>query len=139
MPLQIREYTEDRLAHVLDTISEDNSTKICEESVSSNGGIISSLLPVKHARSDVVTKHTLGYTVMGEAFSMDGGMMIPAKREDFEFGKVFCRLSTKLLARQSIKAHPHQLGVGLTGVLDGLEQLREGKVSGAKLVYRVAE
>jgi hypothetical protein len=34
--------------------------------------------------------------------------------------------------------HPVKLGSGgLEGVLDGLDQLKEGKVSGVKLVYKI--
>lgn len=44
----------------------------------------------------------------------------------------------KLVASKQISVHPPKLGKGgLEGVLDGLQQLREGKVSGMKLVYRV--
>jgi hypothetical protein len=36
--------------------------------------------------------------------------------------------------------HPPKVGKdGLQGVLDGLVQLKEGKVTGVKLVYRVDE
>lgn len=138
--LQIKEYTQDRLTHMFDTISEGDSSRICEASISSDGRVVSHLLPAKHRRDDVANKFTLGYTVMGEAFDFDGITVVPAKAEDFEFGKMFCKLSTKLLAQRRIAVHPPTLGAqGLAGVLDGLQQLREGKVSGTKLVYRVDE
>jgi hypothetical protein len=47
-------------------------------------------------------------------------------------------LATKLLASQQLTVHPAKVGSGgLEGVLDGMNQLKEGKVSGVKLVYRV--
>jgi hypothetical protein len=65
-------------------------------------------------------------------------MDMPAKPQDFEFAKTFWELATKLLASQQLTVHPTQVGSGgLEGVLDGLDQLKEGKVSGVKLVYRV--
>lgn len=83
---------------------------------------------------------TLGYTLTGEAFKWAGGMDMPAKPEDFEFAKMFWDLATKLITSQQITVHPTKVGTGgLEGVLDGLEQLKEGKVSGVKLVYRIAE
>lgn len=83
---------------------------------------------------------TLGYTFIGEHFKWAGGMDMPAQPEDFEFGKKFWELATKLVASQQITMHPAKVGKGgLVGVLDGLEQLRQGKVSGVKLVYRVAD
>ena len=52
----------------------------------------------------------------------------------------FCELSTKLLASSQVSVHPPKVGKdGLKGVFDGMQQLREGKVSGTKLVYKVEE
>ena len=52
----------------------------------------------------------------------------------------FWELSTKLIASKQIAAHPPKVGKdGLKGVLSGLEELKSGKVSGVKLVYRVDE
>ena len=63
---------------------------------------------------------------------------MPAKPEDFHFAKEFWNLATKLLASQRFIVHPVKSGSGgLTGVLDGLKELKEGKVSGVKLVYRI--
>jgi hypothetical protein len=65
-------------------------------------------------------------------------MDMPAKPQDFEFAKIFWELATKLLASQQLTVHPTKIGSGgFGGVLDGLNQLKEGKVSGVKLVYRV--
>jgi hypothetical protein len=65
-------------------------------------------------------------------------MDMPAKPQDFEFAKTFWELATKLLASQQLTVHPVKTGKGgLEGVLDGMNQLKEGKVSGVKLVYRV--
>lgn len=45
-----------------------------------------------------------------------------------------------MIASSQIAVHPPRVGRGgLQGVLDGLEQLKEGKISGVKLVYRVDE
>ena len=63
---------------------------------------------------------------------------MPAKLQDFEFAKKFWDLATKLLASQRVVVHPVEVGSnGLAGVLDGLNRLKEGKVSGVKLVYRI--
>ncbi|KAK5119224.1 hypothetical protein LTR85_007838 [Meristemomyces frigidus] len=136
---KIREHTNDKLTHVFDCISEGSSPKICSEAVSSKGGQVSFLLPVKFDREDVENKHTLAYTITGESFKF-GPNDVPAKPEDFEFGKKFWELSTKLFAEKKVSVHPPKVGKeGLVGVFDGLQQLREGKVSGTKLVYKVDE
>jgi len=137
---KIREYTDDKLTKVFDCISEGDSPKISSEAISSKGGVVSYLLNPKHDRTDVENKATLGYTITGEAFKFFGGMDVPAKPQDFEFGKTFWELATKLLASQQLTVHPTKVGSGgLQGVLKGLDELREGKVSGVKLVYKIDE
>ena len=48
--------------------------------------------------------------------------------------------SVELLRNGKIKVHkPDARKGGLKGVLEGLDEMRVGKVSGRKLIYRVAE
>jgi hypothetical protein len=52
----------------------------------------------------------------------------------------FWEISSKLIASAQIAVHPPKVGKGgLKGVLEGLEDLKEGRVSGVKLVYRINE
>ena len=52
----------------------------------------------------------------------------------------FWEISSKLIASAQLAVHPPKIGKdGLQGVLDGMVQLKEGKVTGVKLVYRVDE
>lgn len=52
----------------------------------------------------------------------------------------FLEISSKLIASAQLAVHPPRIGKdGLVGALDGMEQLRQSKVSGVKLVYRVAD
>jgi hypothetical protein len=92
--------------------------------------------------SEILAKHTqqsLGYTVFGEAFDKLGAH-VPAKPEDFEHAKMFWQLSEGLVYPGQLKPHPVKVGKdGLVGVFDGLQQMREGKVSGVKLVYRIED
>lgn len=136
---KIYEFTGGKLEKVLDCIAEGQSPKICEDAIGPKGGVISYLLRAKHERKDVENRHTLGYFVTGEPKRFAGKDM-PAQPEDFEFTKKFVDLTTKLLASSQLAVHPPKVGKGgLAGVLDGMEELRQGKVSGVKLVYRVSE
>lgn len=92
-------------------------------------------------REDVEARTTLGYTIFGEGFTKAFGPgHFPASQEDYEFGKKFWKLSEKLLAEGKFKVHrPDVRGGGLEGVLEGLDELRQGKVSGKKLVYKISE
>lgn len=133
---KIREYTNDSLKHVFDCISEGASPTISAEAISSKGGVISFLLPAKNPREDVETRNTLGYTVVGEAFEF-GPTKFPAKPEDFEFGVMFWNLSEKLFADGKVKVHRPEVREGLENVFGGLSDLKEGRVSGKKLVYKI--
>lgn len=50
---QIREYTRDSLKHAFDCVSGGQSPTLCAESMSSQGGTISFLLPTTSPRKDV--------------------------------------------------------------------------------------
>jgi hypothetical protein len=92
---------------------------------------------IEFPREDVKSLFPLGYTITGEDFEMDGDFY-PAVPEDFEFAKAFMGLTEKLLNESLIKSHPVMLGQGgLEGILEGLEDMKRGKVSGKKLIYRV--
>jgi len=82
-------------------------------------------------------KSTLGYTVVGEYFKF-GPTEFQARPKDFEFGKMFWELSRELLEKGAAKVHRpavNMYGKRLDGVLKGMQAMREGKVSGEKLVF----
>ena len=121
----------------MDTISIEASAKICADALSPTGGIYSALEPILSPRKDVDSKSTLAYTATGEALT---DYSRPASREDFEFSVMFWKLAEKLLKQRKLKVHPPSLrSNGLQGVLEGMQQMREGNVSGEKLVYKIAD
>ena len=66
--------------------------------------------------------------------------ILPITKLHARFAKMFWGLSEKLLKDGKVKVHPLSVRPGgLKGVLDGLQEMREGKVSGTKLVYKVSE
>jgi NADPH:quinone reductase-like Zn-dependent oxidoreductase len=133
---KIRKATDDNLKYVFDTISEGPSPAICAAALSSKGGKYSPLLPVESlpGRDDIKSKWTLAYTMFGEDFSDS----FPASQEDWEFGKKFWKISSELINGGKIKTHPTEVrDGGLASVPQGLKDLKDGKVSGKKLVYKV--
>lgn len=121
----------------MDTISIEASAKTCADALSTTGGVYSALEPIDSPRKDIVSKSTLAYTATGEALTDYGR---PASKEDFEFSVMFWKLTEKLLERGKLKVHaPRVRPNGLRGVLEGMQEMREGKVSGVKLVYRIAD
>lgn len=90
-------------------------------------------------RSDIRSIFFLGYNVSGETYIFEGETY-SASPEDFAFGKNFTAVAEKLWLEGKWKTHPNRVRPGgLVGVLAGMQEVKEGKVSGEKLVYRVDE
>lgn len=134
----IRSATNNRLAHAFDTIASNDSAQICCSAIGPQGGRYTSLEPIEKLPRDDVTKlNTMAFTAVGEAFEI-AGFQVPAKEEDYTFAVMFTRLAQDLLAQQKFKPHPVSVQEGgLDSVLDGLQRMREGRVSGVKLVYPI--
>ena len=134
----IRAATDNNLQHAFDCIATADTAKICVDAMGPSGGKYSSLLPVSELpRQDVSNASTAMYTAFGAKFFF-GPTQFPANPKDEQFAGEFWTLTEKLLGEGKIKAHPPQVREGgLEGVLKGLQDLREKKVSGVKLVYNV--
>ena len=105
----------------------------------SGGKYTSLLFPVKCPRPDIATTMVNAYTTYGTAFNKFG-KSFPAMPEDYEFASKHLSICEKLLAEGKLVPHPHEhRDNGLDGIMDGLVDLKEGKVSGAKLTYVVSE
>ncbi|OAP55415.1 hypothetical protein AYL99_10388 [Fonsecaea erecta] len=139
---QIRDLTGNQLKLAWDTISEASSAQFCADALTSDGSkgaTYGSILPVTSPRADVHSVSTLMYTIFGEAFEF-GSNKIPAVAEDFEYTKKFVAMVETLLAEGKLRPHKERVGPrGLEGVLEGLQDMKNGKVSGEKLVYLVDE
>lgn len=136
--MQIREYTSNHLYLGLDCIADETSTSTICDAVSTEGGIVGSTGAAECSRKDIARKFALGYVYKGEEFLREG-KPVPADLAAFEFTVDFLILCEGLLASGRLLPHPHKLGAdGLEGVIEGMEQLRKGEVSGVKLVHRIA-
>jgi NADPH:quinone reductase-like Zn-dependent oxidoreductase len=138
---KVREYTGDKIAYVYDTISTEPSAAVCAEAMSSTGGRYTCILAVDFPREDCKTDLVMGYTINGEDYKMGPQAPLqPAKLDDYAFGEMFFHLAEELFAAGKFRPHRATVGKGgLHGILDGLQLMREGKVSGTKLVYRVED
>lgn len=136
---QVRESTQNGLQLAFDTISLKDSAQFCDNALSTEGGEYSALLSITIDRENVNDRVTMGYTVMGEPFSM-GTTSFPSKPQDKEFAERFVLIAEKLLGEKKVQVHPIKvLPGGLDGVVSGLQLMKEGKVSGEKLVYNIAD
>ena len=130
---KIRKESKDSIALAFDTISEESSAAISAAALSSKGGHYSALLKIKSPREDVKSNVTIAYSALGEKHSD----AFPESRENWEFGVKFWGLSEGLINDGTIKTHPIDIRGGLKDIPQGLQDLQEGKVSGAKLVYKI--
>ncbi|EEQ32050.1 TOXD [Microsporum canis CBS 113480] len=140
--LKIREFTGNKLKLAWDTISLPVSARICAHALSTSpGGRYFALLPEPCPRDDVESSYTMAYYMFGEKVQMsENGPVIPPDHSGFRYAKEFVSMANQLLADGKIKVHPQQVcSRGLAGALDGLQMMRDGKVTRCKLVYRVAE
>ncbi|KAH8696390.1 putative zinc-binding oxidoreductase ToxD [Talaromyces proteolyticus] len=136
----IRKATDDKLIKVLDTVSKESSAKISAEALSSKGGTYVNLLGEYDApRSDVESIFFLVYGITGEKYIFEGKHW-EAQPTYFEFAKKFFPVVEKLWGEGKWTEHPREVRPGgLFGVLDGMKDMKEGKISGYKLLYRVEE
>lgn len=80
---------------------------------------------------------TILYTALGREFSFLGEHY-PAPLTDREHLASFITKQPAIVQAGSIKPNPVKLWEGgLDGVIDGLVYMREGKVTGQKIVYKV--
>ena len=136
---KIRNFTDNKLKYAWDTVGVDESSKICGEALSSNaeGCHYGTILRNKFPREDVKYTSTIMYTVFGERFEKFGHEF-PANQDDYEFGKMWFGLVDKLTNEGKLEPHPAKLGEGgLEGILKGLEEMKQGKVRGEKMVYQI--
>ncbi|KAF2635624.1 oxidoreductase-like protein [Massarina eburnea CBS 473.64] len=135
---KIRAASNDSLAYVWDTISEGPSPGISAAALSSKGGQYATILPVKNfPRDDVKPAFTLAYTSLGEEFHGLGGVW-KASKEDYDYGVKFWKVAQELINQGKIRTHPTEVrSGGLEAIPQGLQDLKDGKVSGKKLVYKI--
>ncbi|UKZ47826.1 hypothetical protein TrVGV298_002058 [Trichoderma virens] len=113
-------------------------SEICCNAIGSQGGKYAGLSGLEELpRDDVTNLHVMAYKAFGEAFDF-GEEKVPANPKEYDFAVKFMGLAQELLWQGRIRPHPQSVRTGgWNGVLDGLQEMREGKVSGVKLVYPV--
>jgi hypothetical protein len=135
---QIRKYTNNKLKYAWDCIAVGDSVKICAEALTSGPGAkYTSLIRTEFPRDDVQSHSTLAYSATGEPFDK-GFAKSEGSQEDFDFAaKTWVPIAEKCLVEGKIKVHKPRVGGGIENILDGLDQLKNNKVSGEKLVYKL--
>ncbi|RAH53644.1 GroES-like protein [Aspergillus piperis CBS 112811] len=138
---QIREHTSNKLRIVCDAVSTKESVRICEKAISNKGGLYHSLLPAEMGRENVKSTFVNCCTALGEPFEYGPDcMVIPRMPAEFEFAQRWAGIVSTLWSGGKIKPLVvDKRAGGLKRVLDGLGDLKNGTVSGRKLVYTVLD
>jgi hypothetical protein len=137
---KILDYAESHFTTFWNTVATDESVKICTD-FGSDGVRYNVLLPVQLSRSDVRSGFSNATTSIGGVFEYGPQhMTIRVMPEEFDFVVRWTGAVEKLWAEAKMRSPAVQVeGNRLDGLLDGLQMLRERKISARKLVYRVAE
>ncbi|KAK7466230.1 hypothetical protein VKT23_004957 [Stygiomarasmius scandens] len=132
---KIRAYTNGKLQHAVDCISEGSTPQLVSDSLAPEGGTVSAIVRYETVRPEVKVVVSFGSHLLGKPF----GDYKPST-EMKEFAIKSSKLISKLLADGKLTPTPLKIYPrGLASVPEGLEYMKSGKVSGEKLVYRIAD
>jgi NADPH:quinone reductase-like Zn-dependent oxidoreductase len=144
----IHAYTKDKLYYALDCIGEHGSPQAIREALASSApegqtirhGTIMFRPGEKQHRDGTTFTATLGYTAQGEAIDIMGLFKLPGQPDHYEFAVRWLEVVERLYTQGRFRMHRSEVrSGGLEGVLDGLDDMKHGRVSGTKLVYRVVD
>ncbi|KAG8699923.1 hypothetical protein FRC08_005031 [Ceratobasidium sp. 394] len=144
---QIQKATGNTIKFAFDTISGAESQVVCVKSLApapegtTPGKVVVVLGPKEEAkalRTDVIIQHTLIYTALGRSFGYGPTSQFPASAADRDHMVSWIPKITELVNSGTVKPNPVKLWPGgLEAVNEGLQYMREGKVSAVKIVYNV--
>ena len=142
---QIKTYTKNSLSLVLDCIGTVDSATLCYAAIGRAGGRYVALekLPngATNARRAVRASWVMGPLMFGRRIDM-GEYSFDPDDAAREFGRQWYALVEELLEQGKLQCHPARILGGqqqswASAVQDGLHALREGKISGEKLVVNI--
>jgi NADPH:quinone reductase-like Zn-dependent oxidoreductase len=140
---RIKAYTKNTLRYVLDIITEVKSMKHCYAAIGRAGGRYTCLEKYHeqlHTRKTVKPELVMGITILGKRIALDHGYGSEANPELREFGVGWYQIVQQLIDQGKIRPHPIRVYPGRwEGILEGLELLRNRKISAQKLVVLIEE
>lgn len=138
----IKKQTGNALKFVLDCISSGPTMEFCYQAIGRTGGKYTRLEPypeaMAQARANVSADWVLAPLLSGKPIAWPAPFQRDADAEAKEFAfKYFATIQDLLDAK---RLRPHRLRVmeGFGNILEGLDELSKNKVSGEKLVVKIA-
>ncbi|KAI0823565.1 GroES-like protein [Trametes gibbosa] len=138
---KIKQATGDSITRVVDAFSLKESQRISAEVIAPTGGkviLVQGVVEGATERRDVQMIPTLIYTALGRAFSFGAGAYFAVSTEDRDHMVEFLKKLPQLVQDHAVKPPKVKLwDGGLAAITDGLQYMREGKISAEKIVYRI--
>ncbi|KZV92707.1 GroES-like protein [Exidia glandulosa HHB12029] len=134
---KIREYTGGKLTSggICEIKAEDIDTPVA--ALSDEGGILSviNFLPAKEYPKPVKFPLSLAYHIFGKAIASP--VTTAALPHVYEASVGYYKLISRLLAEGKVELVPVRVFGGLESVSDGFAEMREGRVSGERIVFKI--
>ncbi|EAU87183.2 dehydrogenase [Coprinopsis cinerea okayama7 len=137
-PRRIYAATEGRLKLAVDCVSQGMTPAQVSHCLSEEGGKIATVLPYKSRKKGVETELVWVYSMWGEETQQP--LYYPACPERYEAAVGYSKMVSELLAQKKLTVGPIKVfPKGLASVTAGLEQMKAGKVSAEKFIYRISD
>ncbi|KAA1472741.1 dehydrogenase [Dentipellis sp. KUC8613] len=135
---KIKASTGGKLKYAVDNVAEKGSSQIISEALSDEGGNIASLLSYEAPRPGVTVSFSVACHLLGKSFEFPFSYTEDPKLT--LLGKKFTKFLEEILAKHDIKPNPLLVYPnGLASVVEGLQFMADGKVSGQKITYRISD
>lgn len=137
----IRAYTTNNLAYIIDPITEPKTTQLCYAAMGRAGGKYCALEAFAEefcTRKIVKPELVMGMAILGGKIALDYGYESEADPEKREFGIGWYKEMQELLDSGRLKTHPVRPFPGAyQGIMKGLHLLKTKQVSGEKLIVKL--
>jgi len=139
---EVQRFTKGNLAYALDCIGTAASMVLCYGCIGEVGGRYCSLemyprrLTIR--RRKINPDWVLGWTMFGKQVKLAGAYGRQPSLEDFALVEEWVKMLNELLPTGKIAPHPLEVSTAaLTAIPASLKDLRDGKISGKKLVFSI--
>jgi hypothetical protein len=137
----IRAATKNTLRFVLDPFAEAKTLRLCHAAIGRTGGRYCALEQYQESlcsRKTIKHELVMGGAISGQGVELPEPYGIPPQPEIGVWAREWYKKVQELIDEGKLRPCPIQvLPGGFEGILDGLDLLRNGKVSGKKLVVPI--
>ncbi|KAI0047241.1 dehydrogenase [Auriscalpium vulgare] len=136
---KIKASTKGALKHAVDTISEGKTPQLVFDAFSEEGGVVAAILPyATPPRDNIKVVNSFAFDNLGKSYDLPRKHVATPEANERVYGHA--KLLEQLIADGKLKPNPvNVIPGGLAGVSDGFQYMLEGKVSGQKITYRIAD